>query len=154
MRQAIHIDSDKPSHIITGVFGLFDSIVEAEEFIFNSSDASVRHTNAEHSYTDGEHYYTISTVRHPVNITFKKSNRYVVSIYNNNIRTYLRKRFFDEVLRGDVPSIRGSDITKVIMDAHVTDDHALAVEVANQLKNVFDSDILAGYEVAVENLHE
>ena len=127
VRQAIHIDADKPTHIITGVFGLFDTIDESEEFIFSSSDAPVRHTKTEHSYTDGEHYYTISTVRHPQHHEKHRENQcYAVMVTEGKFNRYLSKEFFDKVINGDV--VTSFPPRYLQIEAHSVNDERLAKE--------------------------
>ena len=65
VRRALNIDSDAPSHLINGVFGVFNSVNDAEEFIFSVSDGSVHHTKIEHHYHDGEYFWSIHGVRTP-----------------------------------------------------------------------------------------
>jgi len=151
VRQAIHIDADKPTHIITGVFGLFDTIDEAEEFIFSSSDAPVRHTKTEHSYTDGEHYYTISTVRHPKHARehHEHHGKYHIIIHDGDKKFYLRKGFFNEVLRGGVIKIGSSDITSSVSEAYATDDMELLKETVQQFKHAIDPQLIRGYSVDI-----
>jgi len=135
VRRALNIDSDAPSHLINGVFGVFNSVSDAEEFIFSVSDGSVHHTKIEHHYHDGEYFWSIHGVRTPTmhHEPKKKPTQYAVILTEGKMNRYLSKKFFDKVLSGDPidtfpPSYFQADI-------HAVDDHTLAVEAMNQAKN-------------------
>jgi hypothetical protein len=137
VRQPVHIDNYTLSNVITGVFGVFDTINKAEEFIFSVTDGTIRHTKTEHHYTDDEHYWTIHGIRTPMTkhhlAHLAKATQYAVMLSEGNVHRYLSKKFFDKVLSGDPidtfpPSYFQADI-------HAVDDHALAVEAMNQAKN-------------------
>ena len=138
IRQPVHIDNHTLSNVITGVFGVFDTINQAEEFIFSVSDGTIRHTTTEHGYTDDGHYWTISGIRTPRTKHHlehrDKAIKYAVRLTEGNVHRYLSKKFFDKVLSGDPidkfpPSYFQADI-------YAVDDHVLAIEAKQQAKNV------------------
>jgi hypothetical protein len=141
VRRALNIDSDAPSHLINGVFGVFNSVSEAEKFIFSVSDGSVHHTKIERHYHDGEYFWSIHGVRTPTihheekrHEPKKKSTKHAVILTEGKMNRYLSKKFFDKVLSGD--PITTFPPSYLQTATYAVDDHALAVEAMHQAKNI------------------
>lgn len=72
VRRAVNIDYNQVTHVINGVFGVFNTRDEAEDFISNFSDNAIVLNKDINSYLDGESYFTISNINKPV--YYKKSS--------------------------------------------------------------------------------